>query len=78
MDIATFKNSYLYPAEPYFIGISEAAYGYTTHSKPPEDGKLRKLKPSYNWLRLKDEFLHPIQTHSPLSPINHNWVYLIE
>jgi hypothetical protein len=78
MDIATFKNSYLYPAEPYFIGISEAAYGYTAHSKPPEDGKLRKLKPSYNWLRLKDEFLHPIQTHSPLSPINHNWVYLIE
>jgi hypothetical protein len=72
---ASFKASYLYPADGYHVGISEAVYTYTPHSKPPEDGKLRKLKPAYNWLKIRDEFLHP-KTDSPnLRPINYNWVY---
>jgi len=72
---ASFKASYLYPADGYHVGISEAVYSYTPYSKPPEDGKLRKLKPAYNWLKIRDEFLHP-KTDSPnLRPINYNWVY---
>ena len=72
---APFKASYLYPADGYHVGISEAVYSYTPYSKPPEDGKLRKLKPAYNWLKIRDEFLHP-KTDSPnLRPINYNWVY---
>jgi hypothetical protein len=78
MDEATFRASYLYPAEPHWLGISEAIYGYTTHSKPPDDGKLRKLRPAYNWLRLKDEFLHPTDSHPPLRPISHTWVSAME
>jgi len=75
MELASFKASYLYPADGYHVGISEAVYSYTPHSKPPEDGKLRKLKPAYNWLKIRDEFLHP-KTDSPsLRPINYNWVY---
>jgi hypothetical protein len=75
MDLAPFKASYLYPADGYHVGISEAVYSYTPHSKPPENGKLRKLKPAYNWLKIRDEFLHP-KTDSPnLRPINYNWVY---
>lgn len=75
MELALFKASYLYPADGYHVGISEAVYSYTPHSKPPEDGKLRKLKPAYNWLKIRDEFLHP-KTDSPnLRPINYNWVY---
>ena len=75
MELAPFKASYLYPADGYHVGISEAVYSYTPHSKPPEDGKLRKLKPAYNWLKIRDEFLHP-KTDSPnLRPINYNWVY---
>ena len=72
---ASFKASYLYPADGYHVGISEAVYSYTPYSKPPEDGKLRKLKPAYNWLKIRDEFHHP-KTDSPnLRPINYNWVY---
>ena len=75
MDVETFTSSYLYPAEDYYVGISEATYAYTQFSKPPEDGKIRKIQPAYNWLRLRDEFLHTKDNSLHLSPINYNWVY---
>ena len=75
MDAETFKSSYLYPADGFHVGISEAVYDYTVHSKPPEDGKLRKPQPAYNWLKLRDEFLHPRDNSFNLRPINYNWVY---
>jgi hypothetical protein len=75
MDMETFKASYLYPADSYDLGISEAVYTHTPFSKPPEDGKLRRPKPAYNWLKLRDEFLHPKDTSQHLRPISYNWVY---
>ncbi len=74
-NVENFKSSYLYPADSYYVGISEAVYGFTPFSKPPEDGKFRRLKPAYNWLKLKDEFLLPRDTAFTYSPINYNWVY---
>jgi len=78
MNVDDFKSTYLYPAEGYFIGISEAYYAHTNHSKPPEDGKLRKLKPAYNWIKLKDGFLHPKIDALDATPINYDWVYTTE
>ncbi len=78
MDSETFKGAYLYPAVDYYVGISEAVYSYTPHSKPPEDGKLRKVKPAYNWLKLRDEFLHPKNESLDLRPISYSWVYATE
>jgi hypothetical protein len=78
MSVSDFKNSYLYPAKGYYVGISEAVYEYTQPSKPPEDGKLRRVKPAYNWLRLRDEFLHPKRERFNLRPVNYNWVYASE
>jgi hypothetical protein len=78
MDSDTFKTAYLYPAVDYYVGISEAVYTHTAHSTPPESGKLRKLRPAYNWLKLRDEFLHPKLTSPSLRPINYNWVYTTE
>jgi hypothetical protein len=75
MDGDTFKSTYLYPAGEYSVGISEASYGYTIYSKPPEDGKLRRIKPAYNWLKLRDEFLHPTLEALDAGPIYYNWVY---
>lgn len=72
------KSAYLYPAKRYHVGITEAVYDYTQYSKPPEDGKLRKLRPAYNWLSLIDEFLHPKPEYPTLRPINYNWVYSTE
>ncbi|MBN1102261.1 MAG: hypothetical protein JXL84_02485 [Deltaproteobacteria bacterium] len=78
MDVETFKSSYLYPADGFHVGISEAVYGHTEDSKPPEDGRLRRLRPAYNWLKLRDEFLHPRDGFLNLRPINYNWVYTSE
>lgn len=75
MDVNILKQMYVYPGDDYFVGISEAVYGYTAHSLPPEDGKLRKLKPAYNWLKLRDEFLHPKETAPNYRPIYYNWIY---
>ena len=74
----TFKSSYLYPGDGFYVGISEAVYGYTPYSKPPEDGRLRRSRPAYNWLKLRDEFLHPRDGFINLRPINYSWVYTSE
>ena len=78
MDSESFRSAYLYPAIDYNVGISEAVYGHTPYSKPPEDGKLRELQPAYNWLKLRDEFLHPKSDSLDLRPISYNWVYAAE
>ncbi|MCP4682963.1 MAG: hypothetical protein GY864_11575 [Desulfobacterales bacterium] len=75
MKIGAFKSNYLYPAKGFHIGISEASYGRTIHSIPPEDGKLREVKSAYNWLKLRDEFLHPKIDALSAQPIAYNWVY---
>ena len=75
LDPESFASSYLYPVKEGYIGISEAVYGHTVHARPPEDGKLRRLKPQVSWIRLKDEFLHPKETFLDLRPINYRWVY---
>jgi hypothetical protein len=78
MDTELFKASYLYPAMDYYVGVSEAVYDHTLHSKPPEDGKIRKVNAAYRWLRLTDEFLHPKPDSIQLRPINYNWIYASE
>ncbi len=78
MESDSFVYRYLYPAGNYHIGISEASYSYTQYSMPPEDGKLRKLRPAYNWLKLRDELLHPKVDALDAKPINYNWVYTTE
>ena len=75
MSKETFKTRYLYQAEDYYVGITEATYRHTVYSKPPEDGRLRKLKPAYSWLRLRDEFLHPRITAFNSRPISYKWIY---
>jgi hypothetical protein len=78
MESDSFISMYLYPADNYHIGISEASYSYTQYSMPPEDGKLRKLRPAYNWLKLRDELLHPKVDALDAKPIFYNWVYTTE
>jgi hypothetical protein len=69
------QSNYLYEGNGPCLGILEASYSYTTHSKPPKDGKLRKVRPAYNWLTLRDELLHPKLDAPHATPIRYNWVY---
>jgi len=75
VDVETFKTVYLYPADRFSIGILEASYSHTMHSMPPDDDKLRKIRPAYNWLKLRDELLHPKIDALDARPINYNWIY---
>ncbi len=68
-----FKNQYLYPAGDFYIAIAEAIYEHTVHSKPPKDGKLRRLKPAYTWLRLREEILHPKSNILETRPISYRY-----
>lgn len=69
------QSNYLYEGNGCFLGILEASYSYTVHSKPPKDGKLRKIRPAYNWLTLWDELLHPKLDAPHITPLHYNWVY---
>jgi hypothetical protein len=75
IDGETFKSLYLYPANAVHVGIAEAIYEHTPYSLPPEEGKIRKFIPGHNWLRLKNELLHPTINSLNASPINYDWVY---
>ncbi len=68
-------NAHLYPAGRQFVGVFEAVYTLTPHSMPPEDGRLRRLKPAYNWLKLADELLHPKTEDQTARPVGYQWIY---
>lgn len=75
LDFGTLVSNYLYPTEDSHIAILEASYSSTHHSVPPEDGKLRKARPAYSWLKLTDELLHPKFTALDARPMPYSWVY---
>ncbi len=41
------------------ICIFQATYAYTNHARPPDDGKLREIKPDLNWLTVGAEHILP-------------------
>lgn len=75
LDEPAFEDLYLYPADNFWIGIAEASYKHTAYSGRPEEGKLRKLRPAYNWLKLSSELLHPKVEAFEARPITYNWIY---
>jgi hypothetical protein len=54
------------------VCIFQATYAQTYHSRPPEDGKLRDIKPDLNWLAVGGQHILPkpgVWKYPPL-PIN--------
>jgi len=74
-DVPFLKSHYVYAGRKNNFAILEAAYGHTIYSKPPKDGKLREIRPAYNWLRLNAEFLHAKLNSPHATPIPYSWVY---
>jgi hypothetical protein len=66
------KNYVIYQEGPENVCIFQATYAYTTPSRPPDDGKLRKMKPDLSWLSVSGQHLLPrpgVKRHPPL-PLN--------
>ena len=75
MDPNDLSTCYLYPEKKGELVVLEAAYTHTPHATPPEDGRIRKLRPAYNWIRLSHELLHPKPDALAAKPIPYSWVY---
>ena len=56
------------------IGILQAVYRNSVVSNPPEDGKLRKLRPDYQWLTVADQLLFPVR-QTDIHPIPYSTIY---
>jgi hypothetical protein len=69
----SFKKNYVVDSQKKdFICIFQATYARTYHSRPPEDGKLREIKPDVNWLAVGEQHIMPkpgVWKYPPL-PIN--------
>jgi hypothetical protein len=68
-----FKKHYVVARENKdAVCIFQSTYSQTYHSRPPEDGKLRDIKPDLNWLAVGEQHVLPkpgVWKYPPL-PIN--------
>jgi len=69
----SFKKNYMVDrSKSDIVCILQVTYAQTYHSRPPEDGKLREIKPDLNWLAVGEQHIIPkpgIYKYPPL-PIN--------
>ena len=73
----TFVKRYLVDIqEDSGIGILQVVYHRTPSSKPPEDGRLRELRPDYQWLTVNDQLLIPIPGNPEANPLPYSTVYM--
>lgn len=78
MSMDRFAEAYLVDrTEGQGVGIFQAVYGHTDHSRPPADGKLRKLKPDYHWLAVIKQMLIPLPTNFEANPLPFSRIYSI-
>ena len=61
--------------DDYGVGILQAVYSNTAHSKPPEDGKLRRLQPDYQWLTVRNQLLIPLPGNPETYPVSYSTIY---
>lgn len=57
------------------VGVLKVVYRNTMFSKPPDDGKLRKLVPDYQWLTVTDQLLEPLADFPEAYPIPYSYIY---
>lgn len=69
------KNYVLSRQKNTSICMFQAVYSRTAHAKPPDDGKLREIKPDLNWLTVEAQYLLPNPGSWKFAPIPMNIIY---
>ncbi len=69
------KNYVVARTRKHSICIFHTTYAYTSHARPPEDGKLRDIKPDLNWLTVGDQYVMPKPGVWRYSPLITNLIY---
>ncbi len=76
LTMEAFRQGYaLGESEQYFDVILFVTYKHTEWGKPPEDGKLRILKPDFSWLAVDMEMILPMPHAVSFRPLPVKWVY---
>ncbi|MFO7666323.1 MAG: hypothetical protein R6V76_06880, partial [Desulfobacterales bacterium] len=57
------------------ICIFQVTYCFTNPAKPPEDGKLRELKPDLYWQTVDSQYILPKPGTWKYPPLPHNVIY---
>jgi hypothetical protein len=71
-----FKKNYVIARDDKaYVCIFQAAYSQTYHARPPEDGKLRDIKPDLNWLTVGEQQILPKPGVWKYAPIPLNLIY---
>ena len=76
MDSDNFVKRFLVDIQDdYGVGILQVAYSNTSYSKSPEDGKLRELRPDYQWLSVSNQLLIPLPGNPEIYPVSYSTIY---
>ena len=76
LKLQTFITNYIITSKKdKGIAIFQTTYDYTSQSRPPDDGKLRELKPDLNWLSVGGQHLCPKPGVWEYRPIPLNVIY---
>jgi len=76
MTFAQFKERFILDIQDtYGVGILQVVHRNTIYSKPPEDGKLRKVRPDYQWLTVSDQLLLPLIDYPDIYPVPYSIIY---
>ncbi len=72
----TFYNKYtVHRYAESAVCVFRTTYGYTIHSRPPEDGKLREIKPDVYWLSISGQHIIPRPGVWKYPPLSMNIIY---
>jgi len=61
--------------DDYGVALLHVVYRNSIYSKPPEDGKIQRLRPDYQWLTVHDQLLLPLPGQADAYPIRYNTIY---
>lgn len=76
LPLNTFYRNYIVNRKGGFgICIFQSTYSYTNQSRPPEDGKLRELKPDLHWLSVSNQHILPRPGIWKFPPLPMNVIY---
>lgn len=71
-----FKKNYVVARrKKEWISIFQTTYAYTNHARPPDDNKLREIKPDLYWLTVGDQHILPKPCTWKHPPLAMNIIY---
>ncbi len=76
MGVRTFHRNYAAAREDKeYLCILQVVYAPTDQARPPDDGKLREIKPDLNWLSVRSQYLIPTPGSRKYPPLPLNVIY---